>query len=274
MNWYYVEAGQQAGPVDDAALSALVSSGKITLDTLVWNESMPTWQPYSSVQPTGLRMSSTPSVPSAPPIVVDAPPIVGNEVVCAECGGLFPASETISYGNARVCAKCKPIFVQKLSEGVKVNTGAYGTFSTMSYAGFWIRFAAAFLDGIILGVIGLILNMAFGVGINGMTSGRNSVGDVLPVMLTMGLFALKIGIALSYQTFMVGKYGATVGKMACRIHVVTPEGGKVSYLRAFGRYFGTLLSSFTCLIGYIMAAFDDEKRALHDRICSTRVVFK
>jgi uncharacterized RDD family membrane protein YckC len=25
-------------------------------------------------------------------------------------------------------------------------------------------------------------------------------------------------------------------------------------------------------IGYLMAAFDDQKRALHDRICDTRVV--
>jgi hypothetical protein len=26
------------------------------------------------------------------------------------------------------------------------------------------------------------------------------------------------------------------------------------------------------MIGYIMAAFDDQKRALHDRICNTRVI--
>jgi hypothetical protein len=33
-----------------------------------------------------------------------------------------------------------------------------------------------------------------------------------------------------------------------------------------------LLSSLTLAIGYIMAAFDDEKRSLHDRICDTRVI--
>jgi uncharacterized RDD family membrane protein YckC len=81
-------------------------------------------------------------------------------------------------------------------------------------------------------------------------------------------------IAIGYETFFIGKYGATPGKMACKIKVVTADGGKVSYLLAFGRYFAKVLSSLTCLIGYIMAAFDDEKRALHDRICNTRVVFK
>jgi uncharacterized RDD family membrane protein YckC len=62
--------------------------------------------------------------------------------------------------------------------------------------------------------------------------------------------------------------------MACRIKVVTAEGGQVSYLRAFGRYWAKGVSAIICLAGYIMAAFDDEKRALHDRMCNTRVVFK
>ena len=77
---------------------------------------------------------------------------------------------------------------------------------------------------------------------------------------------------ISYETIFIGKYGATVGKMACRIKVVTADGGQVSYLRAVGRYFAKLLSAFTLMIGYIIAAFDPEKRALHDRICNTRVV--
>jgi uncharacterized RDD family membrane protein YckC len=62
--------------------------------------------------------------------------------------------------------------------------------------------------------------------------------------------------------------------MACGLKVVTPEGDKITYLRAFGRYFAKIVSSLTLLIGFIMAAFDDEKRALHDRICDTRVVRK
>jgi uncharacterized RDD family membrane protein YckC len=60
--------------------------------------------------------------------------------------------------------------------------------------------------------------------------------------------------------------------MACGIKIVTPDGNRVSYMRAFGRYFAEILSGMILLIGYIMAAFDYEKRALHDRICSTRVI--
>ena len=83
--------------------------------------------------------------------------------------------------------------------------------------------------------------------------------------MAVGLMFIQLAIALSYETFMIGKYGATLGKMALKIHVMMADGGKVTYMRSLGRYFGKMLSGLTCLIGYIMAAFDDERRALHDR---------
>ena len=76
------------------------------------------------------------------------------------------------------------------------------------------------------------------------------------------------------ETWLIGKYGATLGKMACGIRVVRPDGSPVTYLRAFGRYWAKFLSGIMLLIGYIIAAFDAEKRALHDHICDTRVVYK
>ena len=111
MNWYYVEDGRQAGPVDEAGLNALVASGKIRPETLVWREGMANWQPYREVHPPA------PSAAAAPPSF-GSPAAAGAEAVCAECGGLFPLNDTILIGNARVCANCKPIFVQKMREGV------------------------------------------------------------------------------------------------------------------------------------------------------------
>jgi uncharacterized RDD family membrane protein YckC len=35
-----------------------------------------------------------------------------------------------------------------------------------------------------------------------------------------------------------------------------------------------IVSGMILLIGYIMAGFDNEKRALHDRVCDTRVIYK
>jgi uncharacterized RDD family membrane protein YckC len=58
------------------------------------------------------------------------------------------------------------------------------------------------------------------------------------------------------------------------LKIVVEDGSRINYLRAFGRHFAKWLSSMILLIGFIMAAFDDERRTLHDRICETRVVRK
>jgi uncharacterized RDD family membrane protein YckC len=83
---------------------------------------------------------------------------------------------------------------------------------------------------------------------------------------------VQLCIGVTYETVMIGRFGATLGKMACKLKVVTASGGKVSYMLAFGRYFAKVFSGLTCSIGFIIAGFDEQKRALHDRLCETRVV--
>src|SRR5207302_1566271 len=170
----------------------------------------------------------------------------------------FSLEETIQFGNLRVCAACKPIFMQKLAEGAKIG-------GELRYATIGARFGAVFLDGLLIGGINVGIGFLVGLAM-AQTGGERSI--VLQLFLT----GINLCIAATYETWMIGKYGATLGKMACKIRVVTPEGGKVSYGRAAGRYFAKMLSGLMCFIGYIIAIFDDEKRALHDRLCNTRVI--
>lgn len=255
MAWYYAEAGQQAGPVDDAQLEQLVQSGRIQPSTLVWREGMANWQPYNQVRPGSHAAGAT--------TMLAEPPVTGpGQVVCAECGGVFNAQDTIAYGNARVCASCKPVFIQKLSEGARVNTGEF------VYAGFWTRFAAVFIDGLILGVVNMGIGFIGGLAFASTVRTPSAGFIVFQAVLTL----INLCIGVTYETVLIGKYGATLGKMACKIKVVTAEGEQVSYLLALGRYFAKMLSALILMIGYLMAAFDDERRALHDRICNTRVI--
>jgi uncharacterized RDD family membrane protein YckC len=181
---------------------------------------------------------------------------MSNESNCHECGQVFKQDEMIKFDNNWVCAGCKPIFMQKLKEGVSVA-------GNVQYAGFWIRFGAKFLDGIILNVIDLIIkSILFG----GLSQSGANPGVVLLAVLVQWV------VMIAYGTYFVGTYGATPGKMACGLKVVTPEGEPVTYGRACGRYFAEILSGLILGIGYIMAAFDEEKRALHDRLCNTRVI--
>jgi uncharacterized RDD family membrane protein YckC len=93
--------------------------------------------------------------------------------------------------------------------------------------------------------------------------------------MSLVIRALLVVALISYEIFFLGKYGATPGKMACKIRVVTGEGDSITYGRAAGRAFAERLSGLICYIGYLMVAFDSsQKRALHDRICNTRVIYK
>jgi GYF domain 2 len=107
MNWFYAIGDQQFGPVSDAQLDELVASGKINRDTLVWREGLAEWQPLGNV-----RSGGTPPIPALPPVV-------GSQTLaCAECGRSFPIGDMIQLNRTWICAQCKPIFLQKLQEGV------------------------------------------------------------------------------------------------------------------------------------------------------------
>jgi hypothetical protein len=105
MNWFYVDAGQQAGPVDDAQLAELARSGKLQSDTLVWREGMGNWRPYSEVAAGS----------AVPPVV--GPVGGGSSVFCSECGRAFAPGDVIRYENKWICAACKPVFFQRVREG-------------------------------------------------------------------------------------------------------------------------------------------------------------
>ena len=262
MSWYYASGGQQQGPVDNVQFEAMVQAGQIKPGDLVWQEGMANWQPLSSVRP----MPGGIPPAGAPPILGDSP----NEIRCVECGGTFTKDSAIQYGSTWVCASCKPAFVQRLKEGAAL--GAAGP-AAMNFAGFWIRFAAKFIDGLIFSVI---LGVPILVMMIPMLRSASQGGPppAMTILLQVGIQLGSIIVAVTYNTFFLGKFGATPGKMAVGIKVVTAEGMPISYARAFGRAWADQLSSLICSIGYIIAAFDSEKRGLHDHICSTRVVYK
>lgn len=53
VQWYYGEAGLQAGPVSEDRLGELIASGRIGPATLLWREGMPHWLPLSHVSAQG-----------------------------------------------------------------------------------------------------------------------------------------------------------------------------------------------------------------------------
>ncbi|MEE7547928.1 DUF4339 domain-containing protein, partial [Xanthomonas sp. Kuri4-1] len=68
--WYYAEGNRQRqGPLPADAIVELYRSGRIALDTLVWREGMPQWQPLAEVA-AELGLAQSMPVTEA----IDAPP--------------------------------------------------------------------------------------------------------------------------------------------------------------------------------------------------------
>jgi uncharacterized RDD family membrane protein YckC len=82
----------------------------------------------------------------------------------------------------------------------------------------------------------------------------------------------SLAVSLSYFVFFWTQYGATPGKMLFKLKVVTPVGTLITPGQAVIRYFGQILSGLILGIGFMMAGWDEQKRALHDRLANTRVI--
>jgi uncharacterized RDD family membrane protein YckC len=253
MNLYYADEGRQVGPIDKNELQSLIKARKINSQTLVWQPGMEKWEQLGLFVRRRTQSGSR-SIQPAPAVTTN------RQSVCSECGRAFDEEDMIRFADAWVCAACKPILVQKIKEGVTIA-------GVMEYAGFWTRFGAILIDGIIMWIVNMIISIPLGF-IGATSFERPAVLGLSQLFVVL----LQFVIPAFYDTWFVGKYAATPGKMACRIKVVTADAGQVSYARAFGRHFAKLISGLILGIGYLMAAFDDQKRSLHDRICDTRVI--
>lgn len=273
MEWYYAQNNQQQGPVSEVEFKGLVTSGIVTDQTLVWRAGMTNWQPYAEVK-AGLASVNPAPLPTAVPTAQTQPALQpgAEEVVCGECGRIHPKAQALQFGEVWVCAGCKPVHVQKLKEGVLPVW--QGQPASLRYAGFWIRFAAKLVDLLIMGVVIGVPFMAlmFSRLTQVRSGGASDPTEMLGFQVLLQFLA--IAFAVGFNTLFIGKYGATPGKMLVGIKVIMTDGSAPTYMRAFGRAWGEQLSGLVCDIGYIIAAFDEQKRALHDHICDTRVVFK
>jgi uncharacterized RDD family membrane protein YckC len=133
----------------------------------------------------------------------------------------------------------------------------------VAYGGFWIRVVAYFIDGIVLSIVVAII--AFAIGVNVIMGAR---GQFNP---TLNLGALAI-YWLYFALMESSERGATLGKMAVGLRVVTGQGQRLSFLNATGRYFAKFVSAIILGIGFIMVAFTERKRGLHDMIADTLVI--
>src|SRR5687768_9152546 len=208
MTWYFVNAGQQAGPLSDLELDEHILSGKILPDTLVWRDGMAEWQPCREVKPA-MAYKALPAALAVPPVAAGRHDQTTVEIVCAECGKLFPKENAIKHGDSWICATCKPVHVQKLREGVAMSRRV--GIDALEYAGLGSRLLAKFLDALIIGISGAIC-IGLVVAVVLPIIGKSTQNRELAVLALGCLILLMFLGILFFQVWCLPKYGGTPGK--------------------------------------------------------------
>jgi uncharacterized RDD family membrane protein YckC len=133
----------------------------------------------------------------------------------------------------------------------------------LRFGGFWSRVVASVIDGFVLGMVFGAISAA---------TGRDLFNtDVVNFDWLAYLASLAIGW-LYEASLTASPRGATLGKMATGLRVVDAAGQTVSFGRANARYLAKLLSASIFCIGFLMVAFTERKRGLHDMIAGTLVI--
>ena len=105
---------------------------------------------------------------------------------------------------------------------------------------------------------------------------RSDFGEVDPPgSAVFTAVALVLADLLFVPAYFLGLWawrGQTVGKMAMAIKVVRRDGSRVGLGTEALRLIGYLFSTLLLFGGFLMIAFDRQRRGLHDRLADTVVV--
>ncbi len=142
-------------------------------------------------------------------------------------------------------------------------------YQTPEYATFWHRFAAYLVDWVLAMAIFCPVGMAMGA--MGAIAGQEAEAINVAVQVVTNLVSLVV-TWLYYALMESSSWQGTVGKRVLGIKVTDMNGGRISFAQATGRYFGKIVSSLICLVGFIMVAFTERKQGLHDIMAGTLVL--
>lgn len=156
-------------------------------------------------------------------------------------------------------------------------------FDSVRLAGFWIRTLARLVDGLILGIILLIMWLLIYLTFDAELS---SFWDVYLLIVSVEewtavivlYFLIYSIIYFSYYVVMNAKYGQTLGKIMTGLEIRDYDNlYELSIGKTIGRFFALELFSWIPLVNilnFAWAGFDPNKQTWHDKLARTLVVYK
>lgn len=205
---------------------------------------------------------------------------------CSKCGAVLAGDAVFcqSCGTPVIRAAAALLNPAAATVSPHAGVGAIAYASNVTYAGFWLRFVAYLIDGVIIGfaILVLFVPLFFLMGgvamLEALPRGhveRFEPGQwmaFLSLVFTLVAFS-SIAKWLYFAYLESGEKQATLGKQALGIYVTDLAGQRITFGRATGRFFAKIVTSLIPFgIGYMMAGFTERRQALHDMIASTLVL--
>ncbi len=143
-------------------------------------------------------------------------------------------------------------------------------FRDAEYAGFWVRAIATVID------IGLIWVLEVGTVFALWETGllpitEKELGEGLGLLLALGFWIFP---AWPYFALLErSKWQGTLGKRIFGLRVVDLNAQRIGFLRATGRHAAKGICWLMYGLGFVLAAFTERKRGVHDFLAGTLVVW-
>ena len=205
--------------------------------------------------------------------------LAAGAAFCGSCG--TPTGTPAAAAVVRPAAS--PSYVGGSSQAAYADPAGLVVSRGFTYGGFWLRFVASLIDGVIMGLAGgvlfvpLFILTGMGAHISGLAE-RHGQPDPAILIGFIGMIlvfaAISMLIQWLYHAYLEsGEKQATWGKQALGLYVTDLMGHPITFGRASGRFFAKIVTGMIPLgIGYIMAGFTERKQALHDMIASCLVL--
>ncbi|MBR6378852.1 MAG: RDD family protein [Fibrobacter sp.] len=242
MSWFYIdesitEGERRQGPYTLDEIFGFVQAKKITDETLVWHSGEENWKPWKDTLEAKTHASREEALQDA---------------------------------------------IEQLLK--QTQAGKH-------YAGFFVRLVAYIIDNAIVGLFGgivlLIMTKMHYLDLEKLqglaaaflddptsTEAMNNFFNAPGMWWFMLICSILQAI---YFIFFTGKFSATPGKMLFKIRIESAQGEKMTWGLSCVRYMGSIFTQFTLTLyglGYLIVCIDPKRRALHDWIARTRVVYK
>lgn len=257
MIWYYIdesitEGERRKGPYSIDEFRDLIKEGAIKNETLVWHSGMEAWIPWSETEEFKADVAN--------------------------------ASENSTENSA-----------DQLSEEEQVKAALEAILAEHKaqkrYAGFMVRGAAYFVDNFILSAFGIVLLMLMGsmqlldtsaisdammAYINDPSSNEtiSNLVNAPGMSFFLGLWGFFQAV---YFIAFTALHSATPGKKLFNLHVEVNGSEKIGWIASTLRYVASLFTQLTFMfygIGYLIVMVDPKRRALHDWIAKTYVIYQ